>query len=146
MRGSQRPWMTLLERRDRTDPAASQRIAHLVRAGTTTLVLLLAWLGPARAEQVVQEASGKGHQHLQPFTVRDGWELRWEAIGNDTILQIVVDKLGGAGRDMPIDTVTVEAPATGKKFFEKGGTYYIRVIGIGGAWKVTVVQVPLASN
>jgi hypothetical protein len=79
MRGStQRPWIAIRERRDGTDSALNHRMAQLVRGGIGALVLLMGWLGSAQAEQVVQEVSGKGHQHLQPFTVRDGWELHWD--------------------------------------------------------------------
>ena len=96
----------------------------------------------ASAEEVVQQASGRGHLHLGPFTVQDEWELCWEVQEDHSLLQVVIDVLNEPGSDMPVDVVTQRGPAKGRKAFTKGGTYLLRIIGMGGAWTVMVVQKP----
>ena len=59
-------------------------------------------VGQARDEQVIQQVSGKLHQHLEPFTVTDDWELRWDYkgdAGND-LFQLV---LQSSPADVPVD-------------------------------------------
>ena len=97
-------------------------------------------LSLARAEQIVQQVSGKGHQHLEPFTINDDWELRWTftgEVGND-LFQVV---LHTTNPDRPVDLVTQKGSGQGTKHQKHGGTYYLKVIGVmGGKWTVTVVQ------
>lgn len=117
-------------------------MSSAIRAAVVFGVALGLALAPAHAEQVIQQASGKGHQHLQPFTVQDGWELRWEVGEDDSLLQVVIEKVNHPSPNVAIDNVTQRGPATGKKFFAKGGTYYLRIIGLAGTWAVQIVQVP----
>jgi hypothetical protein len=95
-------------------------------------------VGQARDEQVIQQVSGKLHQHLEPFTVTDDWELRWDYkgdVGND-LFQLV---LQSSPADVPVDLVTQKGSGQGTKRQRKGGTYYLKVISMG-KWTVTVVQ------
>jgi len=117
-------------------------MAVIIRAATVLSVLLGLGVMHASAEQVVQQASGRGHQHLGPFTVNDQWELRWEVREDHSLLQVVIDKVDDPAPDEPIDVVTQRGPAKGKKFFSKGGRYLLRIVGMGGAWTVMVVQNP----
>jgi hypothetical protein len=106
------------------------------------LVFLSADAGVAAVEQIIQQVSGTGHEDLTPFSVKDGWELRWQVEGKDSILQVVIDQVNHPSPNIIIDTVTAEGPAKGKKSFTKGGTYALRVIGLAGRWTVTVIQLP----
>jgi len=117
-------------------------MAVIIRAATVLSVLLGLGVMHASAEQVVQQASGRGHQHLGPFTVNDQWELRWEVREDHSLLQVVTDEVNDPAPDEPIDDVTQRGPAKGKKFFSKGGRYLLRIVGMGGAWTVMVVQNP----
>jgi hypothetical protein len=92
----------------------------------------------ARDEQIIQQVSGKLHQHLEPFTVNDDWELRWDykgEVGND-LFQIV---LQSSPADVPVDQVTQKGSGQGRTHQKKGGTYYLKVISMG-KWTITVVQ------
>jgi hypothetical protein len=120
----------------------TKSIAVIIRAATVLSVLLGLGVMHASAEQVVQQASGRGHQHLGPFTVNDQWELRWEVREDHSLLQVVIDEVNDPAPDEPIDVVTQRGPAKGKKFFSKGGRYLLRIVGMGGAWTVMVVQNP----
>ncbi len=78
------------------------------------------------------------HQHLEPFTVTDDWELRWDYkgdVGND-LFRLV---LQSSPADVPVDLVTQKGSGQGIKHQKKGGTYYLKVISMG-KWTVTVVQ------
>lgn len=92
----------------------------------------------ARDEQIIQQVSGKLHQHLEPFTINDDWEFRWDykgEVGND-LFQIV---LQSSPTDVPVDSVTQKGSGQGRKHQGKGGTYYLKVISMG-KWTITVVQ------
>jgi hypothetical protein len=92
----------------------------------------------ARDEQIIQQVSGKLHQHLEPFTINDDWELRWDykgEVGND-LFQIV---LQSTPTDVPVDVVTQKGSGQGTKHQKKGGTYYLKVVSMG-KWTITVVQ------
>jgi hypothetical protein len=92
----------------------------------------------ARDEQIIQQVSGKFHQHLEPFTINDDWEFRWDykgEVGND-LFQIV---LQSTPMDVPVDVVTQKGSGKGTKHQKKGGTYYLKVISMG-KWTITVVQ------
>ena len=112
-----------------------------IRAALVLVVLCRVVPAPAHAEEIIQHTSGTGHRHLQPFTVKDGWELRWEVTGDNSLLQVVIDRVNPPP-DIAIDSVTIPGPAKGQKMFAKGGTYYLRVIGLAGNWMVTVAQGP----
>ena len=74
----------------------------------------------ARDEQVIQQISGKLHQHLEPFTVTDDWELRWDYkgdVGND-LFQLV---LQSSPADVPVDLVTQKGSGQGTKHQKKAG-------------------------
>lgn len=62
-------WITIRAGHDGPDSALHQRMAHLLRGGMAALILVMGWLGSAQAEQVVEQVSGRGHQHLQPLTL-----------------------------------------------------------------------------
>ena len=89
-------------------------------------------------EQIIQQVSGRGHQHLEPFTVTDDWELRWEYRSEveNNLFQLVLQSLPA---DLPVDSVTRNGPTHGSKHQKNGGTYYLKVISMG-KWTVTVVQ------
>ena len=92
----------------------------------------------ARDEQIIQQISGKMHQHLEPFAIDDDWELRWDykgEVGND-LFQIVLQSIP---TDRPTDTVTQHGSGQGAKHQKRGGTYFLKVMSMG-KWTITVVQ------
>jgi hypothetical protein len=92
----------------------------------------------ARDEQIIQQVSGKFHQHLEPFTINDDWEFRWDNkanVGSD-LFEII---LQSTATDAPVDLVTQKGTGQGAKHQKKGGTYYLKVMSMG-KWNITVVQ------
>jgi hypothetical protein len=111
----------------------------------TSVCLTLFWsllvsipVSLARDEQIIQQVSGQYHQHLEPFTVNDDWEFRWEnkAEAGNNLFEIV---LQSSATDAPVDLVTQKGSGQGAKHQKKGGTYYLKVISMG-KWTITVVQ------
>ncbi|MBS0178506.1 MAG: hypothetical protein JSR20_07060 [Nitrospira sp.] len=100
------------------------------------LALVCALSSPASAEEVLQRESANGSRNLRPFTVKDGWELRWDAKG--ATFSVSLYKLNGD----PVDQLaSQQKPGPGASFYPKGGTYYLSIIA-GGDWTVSVVQLP----
>lgn len=92
--------------------------------------------GPAFAEEVVQQASASGTRNLRPFTVKDGWELRWTAAG--PIFTAILHAQNGD----PVDTIAVQTkPGPGATYYPTGGTYYLQISGAGD-WSISIVQLP----
>jgi hypothetical protein len=93
---------------------------------------------PALDEKVILQASGRGHQHLDPFSVESQWEVRWEFKGefDNNLFQMAIH---AKSPDLPIAEVTQKGPGKGMRHLNKGGTYYLRVFGMG-EWIITVVQ------
>ena len=87
---------------------------------------------------VVLRESAKGSRTLPPFTVKHGWELRWDAKGDQFSVSLY----------MPngefVDTLaTQRKPGAGSTIYPKGGTYYLRIISAGD-WTISATQLPLA--
>ncbi|WP_447978990.1 hypothetical protein [Candidatus Nitrospira bockiana] len=93
------------------------------------------------SEAVVLDVVGSGNRTLEPFTVTNGWELRWEFRGEfeRSLFQVFVNKVSGSVPNLPVDGFTHHGPGSGRHRMEEGGTYYLKVVGMGG-WHLTVVQ------
>ncbi|MDK2741489.1 MAG: hypothetical protein H8K03_13795 [Nitrospira sp.] len=107
------------------------RLMSVVMCGS----LLLAGLVFAAEEQIIQELTANGSRTTRPFTVKDGWEVRWTAT-NDFSLFLLdaqgqqLEALGNSTGD-----------AAGATYHAKGGTYSLK-ISSNAHWTVTVVQLP----
>ncbi|MGZ8384172.1 MAG: hypothetical protein ACXWWE_09195 [Nitrospira sp.] len=97
--------------------------------------LLLGGMALAAEEAIVQQLTANGSRTTRPFTVKDGWEVRWTATKDLSLfllddqgqpLQALGHSLGDAG---------------GATYHAKGGTYSLR-ISSNAHWTVTVVQLP----
>ena len=97
--------------------------------------LLLAGWAFASEEQVVTELTGNGSRTTRPFTVKDGWEVRWTATNELSLflLDAQGQPLEALGHSM--------GDAGGTTYHAKGGTYSLR-ISSNAHWTVTVVQLP----
>lgn len=97
---------------------------------------LLLLSGPAFAEEVILKEAANGTRNLRPFTVKDGWELRWDATG-DHFSAWIFSQNGD-----PVDSLAKQRkPGSGSSYYPKGGTYHLRINAVGD-WTVTVVQLP----
>ncbi len=101
------------------------------------LIALVFMLGQSvSAEEVLQQESANGSRNLRPFTVKDGWELRWDAKGDRFTVTLY------ASNGTPVDSLASQhKPGAGSSYHPKGGTYYLSIIS-SGDWAVTVVQLP----
>lgn len=107
----------------------------------TPLVLLFTILTfteslSAAAEEILQQASANGTRNLRPFTVKDGWELRWDT--KSPMFTVMLHSTTGE----LVDTLATQMqPGPGVTYYPKGGTYYLQIIA-SGDWTVTVIQLP----
>ncbi len=90
----------------------------------------------AADEQIIQQVSANGTRNLRPFTVKNGWEIRWDNKGRVLTISVrhrdgKLAAIGGAAT----------APGRGSSYQPRGGTYYLAVDGMGD-WTVTVIQLP----
>jgi hypothetical protein len=97
--------------------------------------LLLSGVVLAADEQMVVELTGNGSRTTRPFTVKDGWEVRWTATNELTVflLDVQGQPLEALGHSM--------GDAGGATYHAKGGTYSLRIAS-NAHWTVTVVQLP----
>lgn len=78
---------------------------------------------PAFAEEILQRESANGSRNLRPFTVKDGWELRWDAKGDRFSASLY------SPNGEPVDSLASQhKPGSGSSFYPKGGTYYLSVL------------------
>lgn len=97
--------------------------------------LLFAGVAFAAEEQIVTELTGNGSRTTRPFTVTDGWEVRWTATNELSLflLDAQGQPLEALGHSM--------GDAGGATYHAKGGTYSLRITS-NAHWTVTVVQLP----
>jgi len=97
--------------------------------------LLLAGVAFAAEDQIVVELTGNGSRTTRPFTVTDGWEVRWTATNELSLF--LLDAQG-----QPLEALGHSlGDAGGATYHAKGGTYLLR-ISSNAHWTVTVVQLP----
>lgn len=97
--------------------------------------LLLTGVAFAAEEQIIAELTDKGSRTTRPFTMTDGWEVRWTAT-NDLSL-FLLDAQG-----QPLEALGHSlGDAGGTTYHAKGGTYSL-TISSNAHWTVTVVQLP----
>lgn len=86
-------------------------------------------------EQIVFTQSANGSRTTRPFTVADGWEVRWKA--DRSISIFTVARNGEAIAEIG----SASAPGSGSTYQAKGGTFSLQIIS-GANWTITVVQLP----
>ena len=100
-------------------------------------------LAAAADEEVIQEIIANGTRNLQPFTVKDNWEIRWDAIG--TTFQVYVNSLSenpeGSFSKLPQAAAEQIGPGKGSSHQPKGGTFSLQITS-DAEWTVMVVQLP----
>lgn len=100
------------------------------------LLACLTFASAAWAEQIIAKESASGSRNLRPFTVQDGWEIRWDSTDHLSIW--LNDPKGN-----PITEAGSQPKAgSGRSYQAKGGTYFLSVIGGASTWTITVVQLP----
>lgn len=109
----------------------------MVRIVGLLTLLIFGLLTPAWAadEQIVQQLSANGSRTIRPFTVKDGWEVRWKTDKDVDIY--LVDPNG----DLVDKLASSDHAGTGSTYHAKGGTYSLK-ISTRGNWTITVVQLP----
>lgn len=85
-------------------------------------------------DTVVQTFSGTGGKNTRPFTVKDGWEIQWDAKGD--IFQLFLYRADGE-----MDGVSANQQGSGKgaSYQAKGGQFYLQVNALGD-WTIKIVQ------
>lgn len=108
---------------------------HRLMSTVLCVGLLLGGLVFAADEQIVVELTGNGSRTTRPFTVKDGWEVRWTATNELSVF--LVDAQG-----QPLEALGHSmGDAGGATYYAKGGTYSLRIAS-NAHWTVTVVQLP----
>lgn len=107
------------------------------------LILSVVTIILAEVEQVIQQVSANGTRNLRPVTVRDNWEIRWDAKGQ--VFNVTVNPLDRDPKDplasIPTSIASQTGSGIGSSYQPKGGTFYLQVTAVGD-WTVTVVQLP----
>ena len=85
-------------------------------------------------DTVVKEFSGSGGRNTRPFTVKNGWEIQWDAKGD--IFQLFLYTANGDTVGIPANQ---QGSGKGSSYQAKGGQYYLQVNAIGN-WNIQVVQ------
>ena len=100
-----------------------------------TILFLFISIVPAAAEEIIKEYSGTETVSSEPFTVTDGWEIRWETKGQ--YLQILLNTDKNVPLEMPIQQM---GPGSGTYHHAEGGTFILDM-NASGEWKVTIMDV-----
>lgn len=91
-------------------------------------------------ERLVAEFDGDGMRNTRPFTVSDGWEVRWNASGD--VFQLYLHDAEG-------ELVSVAANQSGSgggaSYQASGGRYYFQVNALG-AWSLQIVDLDEAAQ
>jgi len=86
-------------------------------------------------DTVVKNFSGSGGKNTRPFSVKDGWEIQWDAKGD--IFQLFLYTANGDIVGVPANQ---QGSGKGSSYQAKGGQYYLQVNAIGN-WTIKIVQV-----
>jgi len=87
---------------------------------------------PANHDGVVAEFSGKSSSLTDPFVVRDGWEIHWQARGKS--LEATVT--GDADLGMVVDQ---HGEGVGSTYVVGSGTFRLQIVA-QGTWTVSIVN------
>ena len=87
---------------------------------------------PTAERDVVAESNGDGDQETKSFTVKEGWEIRWETTGASLQVAITGDRDFG--------TVVNQVGAGGGATYPVGSGTFRLVIKARGPWTIKVVN------
>lgn len=90
------------------------------------------------SEQLVIKVSANGTRNLQPFTVQDRWELRWNVKGES--FSVMLFSAEGEPRGL-LPIASQDGPGQGSTYYPKGGSYYLKILAKDD-WTISVVQLP----
>jgi len=85
-------------------------------------------------DTLVKTFTGSGGKNTRPFTVKNGWEIQWDAKGD--IFQLYLYTANGDMIGVPANQ---QGSGKGSSYQAKGGKYYLQVNAIGN-WTIKVVQ------
>ena len=85
-------------------------------------------------DTVIKTYSGSGGKNTRPFTVKDGWEIQWDADGD--IFQLYLYTSTGDLEGVPANQM---GSGEGASYQAKGGQFYIQVNAMG-KWTITIIQ------
>jgi hypothetical protein len=103
--------------------------------GLLLLVSFIACSSVSFAEEIIAKESASGSRNMRPFTVQDGWEIRWDSTDHLSIwLNDPKEPAHRSGEPTKA--------GSGRSYQAKGGTYFLSVIGGSSTWTITVVQLP----
>lgn len=109
------------------------------KTSTTLIVLvgIIAFVSCSAFAQdaVVQEFSGSGGKNTRPFTVKDGWEIQWDAKGD--LFQLYLYTANG---DIVGVLANQQGSGKGSSYEAKAGKYYLKVNAIGN-WSINIIPV-----
>ncbi len=114
---------------------------HLAKTGKTAKRQLAGDVSTETAPQTassndttIQIFSGSGGRNTRPFTVKDSWEIQWDATGD--IFQITLYRSDGEMEGIAANQM---GAGKGASYQPKGGQYYLGVNSIGN-WTIKIVQ------
>ncbi len=86
-------------------------------------------------DTVLQVFSGSGGRNTRPFTVKDGWEIQWDASGD--VFQLFLNRADGETLGVAANQ---QGSGRGASYQAKGGQYYLQVNSVGN-WTIKIVQI-----
>jgi hypothetical protein len=113
----------------------------------TLLILWLVAAGPALAESVVYEFSGRGQERTSAFEAQSPWMVTWQTRYHDTAPAMGRFEvyLHDASTDEFLGVVTLWYGAgTGDVLIERSGRFRFRVLGYSDGWLLRVRRLDAA--
>jgi hypothetical protein len=98
------------------------------------LIVMTSSISSLAQDVVVQTFSGSGGLNTRPFTVKDGWEIQWDAKGE--IFQLYLNNSAGDMEGVPANQ---QGAGKGASYQAKGGNYYLQVNALG-TWTIKIIQ------
>ena len=98
------------------------------------LIVMTSSISSVAQDVVVQTFSGSGGLNTRPFTVKDGWEIQWDAKGD--IFQLYLYTSGGDMEGVPANQ---QGSGKGASYQAKGGNYYLQVNALE-SWTIKIIQ------
>lgn len=98
------------------------------------LLLIMLFVLPVGAKEVIKEYSGSETVSVGPLSLPDKWAIEWEAEGQ--YLQILINSADSVPLGYVVEQI---GPGKGVSKPQKGGDYILD-INVSGGWKVKIVK------
>lgn len=99
-------------------------------------IFIVLFLGDAFSQDVtVNTFTGSGGKNTRPFTVKNGWEIQWDAKGD--IFQLYLFTEDGELIGVPANQ---SGSGKGSSYQSTGGRFYLQVNALG-SWSIRIIQV-----